>query len=151
MEVECYILVGIIFVLATVHVPFVCKDSNKRWQERKLSLFTICWSAKNVPFKTFEEKKDLACLKERVIHFDLMLHIHTYFWSKFRRLHTILWWFVALLFKWTFYFCMDQGDPNAVDFVLISRLLTSGDSETPHLFSHHACHCRQVPYQNLGF
>ena len=31
------------------------------------------------PFKTFEEKKDLACLKERVIHFDLMLHIHTYF------------------------------------------------------------------------
>ncbi|XP_050243779.1 uncharacterized protein LOC126692278 isoform X1 [Quercus robur] len=35
----------------------------------------------------------------------------------------------------------NQGDPNAVDFILISRPLTSGDSERPHLFSHHACHC----------
>lgn len=38
-----------------------------------------------------------------------------------------------------------QGDPNTVDFILISRPLkkniTSGVSDPPHIFSHHACHC----------
>ncbi|GLT60810.1 hypothetical protein SLA2020_335590 [Shorea laevis] len=38
-----------------------------------------------------------------------------------------------------------QGDPNTVDFILISRPLkdniTPGVSNPPHLFSHHACYC----------
>ncbi|KAG7958379.1 hypothetical protein I3843_10G018400 [Carya illinoinensis] len=38
-----------------------------------------------------------------------------------------------------------QGDPNAVDFILISQPLKDniipGIADPPHLFSHHACHC----------
>lgn len=49
-------------------------------------------------------------------------------------------------------FCVDQGD-STVDFILISRPLKSdpdsGTSDPPHLFSHHSCHCRQVPVPKL--
>lgn len=42
-------------------------------------------------------------------------------------------------------FSIYQDDPNTVDFILISRLpKTDGVSDSQHLFSHHACHCRQV-------
>ncbi|KAL5545696.1 hypothetical protein UlMin_005383 [Ulmus minor] len=39
-----------------------------------------------------------------------------------------------------------QGDKNTVDFILISRLLKNDDvnsrnSDPPHLFSYHSCHC----------
>lgn len=44
-------------------------------------------------------------------------------------------------------FCVYQEDANTVDFILISQPLKSdidpGISDSLHLFSHHACHCRQ--------
>lgn len=48
---------------------------------------------------------------------------------------------------WAFCFCMYQEAENAVDFILISRPLKSnaqpGVADAHHVFSHHACHCRQ--------
>ena len=44
-----------------------------------------------------------------------------------------------------------QGEVNTVDFILISRPLKNDTypvvSDPPHIFSHHACYCRQVSFQ----